>query len=358
METVAPAAAATTVNGALQSLAGGSLVVAGTTGFASAGTFQVAGITGTCSYTSTDATHFLGITGCTGTPNDTATVTSGSSTFTAHATSGAGGSSVGVAGSIAVNIVTSNTTLRRGDDARRSRSTATWRSPRGRTSPATRIADAKQSSGGSTSGIGASFALNIVNETTSAGLPDGATLTGANNLTLTSNDTDTMTTTADGGASAGCGSVALSAQVAISLSNVTTSASIGTGPDLSIAGALTAHATQTAKVTTTATGADKGGNAGVGLSLALTVANHLVDSQLDRNLAATGAVSFTADGTSTTDSEATASSKGAKGKDDNTGGNVNNKADSNLGDANSTSNGASGKDSGKTNTPAAKSGDD
>ena len=221
VETVAPAAAATTVNGALQSLAGGSLVVAGTTGFASAGTFQVAGITGTCSYTSTDATHFLGITGCTGTPNDTATVTSGSSTFTAHATSGAGGSSVGVAGSIAVNIVTSSTgsdagttspVAVTGDVALTSRSNFSSNA----------IADAKQSSGGSTSGIGASFALNIVNETTSAGLPDGATLTGANNLTLTSNDTDTMTTTADGGASAGSGSVALSAQVAISLSNVTT----------------------------------------------------------------------------------------------------------------------------------------
>ena len=358
VETVAPGTATTTVSGALQSLAGGTLVVAATTGFASAGTFQVAGITGVCSYTSTDATHFFGITGCTGTPNDTATVTAGSSTFTAHATSGAGGSSVGVAGSIAVNVVTSNTTSNagttspvtvNGDVSLTSRTNHTNNA----------IADAKQASDGSTSGVGASFALNVVNETTSAGLANGATLTGAKSLTLTSNDTDTTTTTADGGASAGSGSIALSAQVAISLSNVTTSATIGTGPDLSVGGAVTAHATQTAKVTTTATGATKGGNAGIGLSLALTVANHLVDSQLERNLAATGAVSFTADGSSSTDSEATASAKGAKGKGDDTSGkDVNGKADSNLSDANSTSSGASGKDSGKTNTPAAKSGDD
>ena len=358
VETVAPGTATTTVSGALQSLAGGTLVVAATTGFASAGTFQVAGITGVCSYTSTDATHFLGITGCTGTPNDTATVTAGSSTFTAHATSGAGGSSVGVAGSIAVNVVTSNTTSNagttspvtvNGDVSLTSRTNHTNNA----------IADAKQASDGSTSGVGASFALNVINETTSAGLANGATLTGAKSLTLTSNDTDTTTTTADGGASAGSGSIALSAQVAISLSNVTTSATIGTGPDLSVGGAVTAHATQTAKVTTTATGATKGGNAGIGLSLALTVANHLVDSQLERNLAATGAVSFTADGSSSTDSEATASAKGAKGKGDDTSGkDVNGKADSNLSDANSTSSGASGKDSGKTNTPAAKSGDD
>ena len=43
VETVAPSAAATTVNGALQNLVGGTLIVASTTGFASAGTFQVAG---------------------------------------------------------------------------------------------------------------------------------------------------------------------------------------------------------------------------------------------------------------------------------------------------------------------------
>ena len=358
VETVAPGTATTTVNGALQSLAGGTLVVASTTGFASSGTFQVAGITGVCAYTSTDGTHFFGITGCTGTPNDTATVTAGSSTFTAHATSGAGGSSVGVAGSIAVNVVTSNTTSNagttnpvtvNGDVSLTARTNHTNNA----------IADAKQASNGSTSGVGASFALNVVNETTSASLANGATLTGAKSLTLTANDTDATTTTADGGASAGSGSIALSAQVAISLSNVTTSATIGTGSDLSVAGAVTAHATQTAKVTTTATGATKGGNAGIGLSLALTVANHLVDSQLERNLSATGAVSFTADGSSSTDSEATASSKGAKGKgDDSSGKDVNGKADSNLSDANSTSSGASGKDSGKTNTPAAKSGDD
>ena len=263
-----------------------------------------------------------------------------------------------MAGSIAVNVVTSSTTSNagttdpvtvNGDVALTSRSSLTNNA----------IADAKQASDGSTSGVGASFALNVVNETTSAGLADNAVLTGAKNLTLTSSDTNTTTTTADGGASAGSGSIALSAQVAISLSNVTTSASIGSGPAASISGALTAHATQTAKVTTTAMGATKGGNAGVGLSLALTLANHLVDSQLKRDLTATGAVSFTADGLSSTDSEATASAKGAKGKGDDTSGkDVNGKSDDNVKDANDTSKSATGgKDSGTTNTPKAKSGE-
>ena len=357
VETVAPGAAATTVNGALQSLAGGTLVVADTTGFAATGTFQVAGITGACSYSSKDGTHFLGITGCTGTPNDTATVTAGSSIFTAHATSGAGGSSVGVAGSIAVNIVTANTTSNagttspvavNGDVSLTSRSNLTNNA----------IADAKQASDGSTSGVGASFALNIVNETTSSGLANKADADRRQepdaHVERHRRDDHHRRRRRLGGQRQ--------------------RRPLRPGRDLALERdherddrhrcrhldrrGRHRSATQTAKVTTTATGADKGGNAGIGLSLALTVANHLVDSQLERNLAATGAISFTADGSSATDSEATASSKGAKGKDDNTGGNVNDKADKNLQGANSTSNGESGKDSGKTNTPAAKSGDD
>ena len=47
-----------------------------TAGFASAGSFTVVGGTGTCNYTSTDSTHFLGITGCKDKPEDKAIVTS------------------------------------------------------------------------------------------------------------------------------------------------------------------------------------------------------------------------------------------------------------------------------------------
>ena len=281
----------------------------------------------------------------------------GTSTFTSHSTSGAGGGNVGVAGSIAVNVVTATAAA----DVR-TPTPVTVNGDLGLSSKANltsqAIADAKQSTDGSTTGIGASFALNVVNDTTTAGLADGSSLAGAKNLTVTADDTDAMTTTANGGAASKDGSLVFSAQVAISISNVTTSATIGSGADLTLTGGVTAHATQTASVTTKSVGAVKGGNAGVGLSLALTVANHLVDSQLKRNLAAAGAVSFTADGASATDSEATASAKGAKDKSSDTSGkDVNGKADSNLSDANTTSQNASGKDSGTTNTPKASSGE-
>jgi hypothetical protein len=107
----------------------------------------------------------------------------GNSAFGAHATSVRGGSSVGVAGSIAVNIVVADTIARR-RDARAGRG---QRQPHAdATSNITNdaVAEAHQDSGGNTSGVGASVALNVVNDTTRAGLANGSTLTGAQALTI------------------------------------------------------------------------------------------------------------------------------------------------------------------------------
>jgi hypothetical protein len=68
----------TTVNPGGDSLAVGTLHVASTFGFDSTGAFTVDGGTGTCSYTGTsaDGLSFTGITGCTGTPANGASVRS------------------------------------------------------------------------------------------------------------------------------------------------------------------------------------------------------------------------------------------------------------------------------------------
>ena len=102
---------------------------------------------------------------------------SGSSSFGAKSTSGAGGSNVGVAGSIAVLVITSTTTADvEGPDpvllfGANLELTATSNLDN------SAMADAKQATDGSTTGIGASFALSVVNDTTSAGLPDGPSST-------------------------------------------------------------------------------------------------------------------------------------------------------------------------------------
>src|SRR5215203_4846896 len=290
-------------------------------------------------------------------------VAPGTSTFAATAISGAGGSDVGVAGSIAVNVVVSNTTAIVDGTDPVTLGGANLALNASSNLDNTASATAKQSAEGNTSGIGVSVAVNVVNDTTTAGLPDGAVVNGAKDLTITANSVDAMTTTAIGGA-AGGGTVVFGAQVAISISNVTTTASVGTGADLVLTGKLDAHATQKASVTTTAKGATKGGNAGIGLSLALVVANHVVESILERNVTAAGPVSFAADGSSANVTEAAASSAGAKGKSGNTAEgkddsnkDVNEKADKNLELGNNTSSTSAGKNSGSSSTPAAKSGE-
>ena len=67
----------TTVSGAGQNVALGTLAVASTSGFDAAGKFTGVGITGVCSYASFDSlTNTLhGITGCTGTPANAAAIT-------------------------------------------------------------------------------------------------------------------------------------------------------------------------------------------------------------------------------------------------------------------------------------------
>ena len=58
-------------------------------------------------------------------------------------------------------------------------------------------------SGGTSVGVGASAAINSVDEFTTAGFELGTTLTGGDDLTLAATDTSSMTTTAQGGAKGG-----------------------------------------------------------------------------------------------------------------------------------------------------------
>src|SRR5260221_4268739 len=175
---------------------------------------------------------------------------------------------------------------------------------------------------GSKFGLGASVAVNVSNDTTTSGLGTGSTLTGAGNLTLLSTTGDTMTTEAQSGASSP--GIAIAPVVAVSISNVTTNATLGTGSPLVISGDLTATANQSATVTTTATGDVSGGSAAAGVSLALTIANHLVTATTLRNLTSTGSgnLLFPANGASSTQANATASSSGAPGAGGGPGPNV------------------------------------
>ena len=110
-------------------------------------------------------------------------------------------------------------------------------------------------------GIGASFAINYVDDTTNAGVGNGATLTGANNVTISSKAGDDIETEASNGSE---GAEAITPSIAITIANVTTTADIGTGSKLTILGVLDAEATQAATVSTVAKGDTKGATLGAG----------------------------------------------------------------------------------------------
>ncbi len=230
--------------------------------------------------------------------------------FGATATSGAGGGKVGFAGSLAINIVHLDTHATvTGTVAAGSGSVEL-----GAASNARSIAKALPANGGvsgaSKLGIGASVALNLVDDTTTATVADGATITG-HDLTLRASAAHDMSTDAQTGASGG--GVSIAPAVAIALSNITTTATIGTGAPMTIAGALAATADQTASAHTNASGDTEGSSASIGFALALTIANHLAEANLGRDLTAGGAVTFAAHGSSDSSASATASAAGAPG---------------------------------------------
>ncbi|TMK23778.1 MAG: hypothetical protein E6G62_10650 [Actinobacteria bacterium] len=272
----------------------------------------------------------------------------GTSTFTTHATSGAGdGSSTGVAGALAVGVLVASTTARvSGAAPVAADSGLTFAAHSDNASSAT--AEAKTTAGTAT-GVGASVALNVVDDTTSAGIGAGAALTGASSFSASSTSTSAVTTTAAGGAAGG---TAVAPVVGISIVNVSTSSALGAGPALIVDGDVTLTATQTGTVTTTATGAASGSTA-VGAAIALTVANHSVSAGNDRDLTSTGgAVGFHSTGTWTTATHATASASG--GPSDGSGSpNVDSQSASQRGfaDDQAAANGAGG--SGGTSTPSA-----
>ncbi len=249
--------------------------------------------------------------------------------FKALATSGVGDSSssdLGVAGSLAVNLVFTPTTAvlksggvaANGADLSFTATTVT-------TSEAK--ADANATTGDST-GVGASVTLHVVDNQTTAAIENSATLTGAHDVTLAATATDTTTTTVKTGASGGN---AVAAGAAITFSNVTTKATIGTGALLSLTGSLSATATQTASVTTSAEGAASGSSVGVGAALALAFVNHTVEASTARSLDADGSITLHAIGSSKTETTSTAS---AAGEEDESGDNskkANSQGDNQLG---------------------------
>ena len=350
---VTAAAPVTTVSVGGQSLAGGTLTVASTAGFASSGAFKVDAIKSTCNYTGTTATTFTGITGCTGTPALSANVTSTATPPTyaagiyrfdgtkwnslgdgtalpaspasndyyrlaendviAEADSGAGGDKdkVSIAGALALNILSNNTEaiVPSGANVTATGGDVTLKALSNEEDTAKADSDAKAGK----VGIGASAAIQVLNaNTVTATIQDGATFTGGNALTITSTFHHDVETEDKAGTEGG---IAISPAVSLAIVGDTTSAHLGSGNDLTVTGDATIQASEdfTSNLKTDAAAA--GSDVAVGAAVGINAVTTTVKSDVSRNLSA-GAITIGATTTSGNDVEVMASAKGEKSSSD------------------------------------------
>ncbi len=295
-------------------------------------------------------------------------LTPGSNSFGAQATSGPGGTNVGVAGAVAINLVfnTSDAAITAGNTLAVSSGDDVTLNAQ---NTITETASALPFTGGSMGsqvGVGASLALNIATNTAQADLENTAQLTGAQDLTLSASSSDTMTTTSTAGAASKSG-VAVSPAVAISISSNTTTAQVGSGSPLTLGGALSATATHTGSTASTAGGTAAGLSAAVGASVAMTIATDQTTATTASNVAAAGNISFVATASSSSATTGTASASGGNNDDgkndgkDTNGNNVDSQNTAQRNYANTESNAmpsvGAGNSSGAASTPSASTSD-
>ncbi len=192
-----------------------------------------------------------------GTP--TATAATPDLSTSASATSGVYATSDGVAGALALNLVSNTTEAAVANNSNQANPLPAIVSMAGNVTfnaqdTASETAAAQPpgvfvgGQAGSGFGLGAAVALNIDSNTTKADIQDEAQLTGANNLTLVAGSADTVATNTAFGSSGGLASISPSA--AITVVTNTTDAQVG-APDalndpLVVGGAFSATATHAA----------------------------------------------------------------------------------------------------------------
>jgi hypothetical protein len=210
--------------------------------------------------------------------------------YLAKASSGAGASKVGLAGSLALNLVDTQSVARlQGGSVTVTGTGAVSVLSDNRMRATAEALPVGAGASGASVGIGASVALNILANRSVAEIADGAALGGAGDLTLSARGTYASVTTAEAGSAGG---VSLTPALALSLITNTTTARLGSGGVQTVAGSVSVLAAQHASVTTTASGKAAGSKAAIGAALALALVDDRALATTARNITASGAVSL------------------------------------------------------------------
>lgn len=238
--------------------------------------------------------------------------------YVASATAGAGSGKVGIAGSLALNLIDTESlaqirpgahvTIVPGDTG------AIQLSADNRTSVTGEALPAEGGASGSKVGIGASVAVNIIANRSVAEVQNNATLTDLGALQIEASGDHAVDTEVEAGASGG---IAITPAVALAIVNNTTTARLGTGATLANPGAVTLSADHTSTTTTSAKGSAQGEKAAVGAAVGIVLLNDVASATIERDIdTATGAVSISARASSASTNTATASAVGGKSDED------------------------------------------
>ena len=243
----------------------------------------------------------------------------------ASATSGAGGGDVGVAGSVAINraaVVTKaevigDVVLSDGADVGSGIGALKVRAHSTTDNTANALPDGNGAVAESV-GVGASFALNLNFNDTTAQINNGADISGsAASATVEAIGTHRTTTEAKNGAKGGTG---IGAAVAVVISEADTKAYVGTsGTTLNTTGDIAVSSQHTNILDTKVSSEAAGDDAAVGASVGVNYAGDTNNAQIARNMHSTGgAVSLTAllDFTSALDVHASAGGGDSSDSDD------------------------------------------
>ncbi|MBV1719790.1 MAG: hypothetical protein KMY51_07260 [Desulfomicrobium sp.] len=235
--------------------------------------------------------------------------------FSADAQSGAGASKVGVAGSLALNIVTNHTeaVIKSGATVAAGSGDVVLMAVNTQNDS---VKAASKVSGGNV-GVGASIALNVLPvNVTRAEIENTALLTGGDDLTLVADSHHAVWTTAKAGAAGG---TAVSPVVAVAYVDNDTTARIGSeshASTLTLTGGLTVQARHTATAQTTADASVASDKVGVGAAVGISIIVDATTATVARDITAGGAADIKASATQVSHVDITASAKGNKSKED------------------------------------------
>ena len=241
--------------------------------------------------------------------------------FSASAKAGAGAGKVGIAGALALNLLTTHTRAEVLEGARVDAEGGDVELEADSTTETSATALPDEPVDGGDFGVGASVALNLFREDeVQARIRRGVEITDLDKLRVIANASSDTSATAEAGAA---GSVALDAAVALSDLKLNTAAVVEAGPEIVATGAVEIRATSTGEHEAEATGDTESEKVGIGASGAIVLSTTTTTASLQRSLQTTtsgedGNVTIDADATRSYEAVAKASAAGGKAEEDTT----------------------------------------